>query len=95
MSSNKEVTRSILQNDISGHQVTVSDHSDPNLIGITGVILSETRNMVEMNIEGKSCMISKVNGSFTFSSGERLVTISGKLLIGTHAKRGKKKLRGW
>ena len=53
-----------------GEQVTVSQHSDPSIQGISGKIIDETRETITIFSDGKAKMVSKRPGKFMFKDGE-------------------------
>ena len=52
-----------------GEQVTVSQHSDPSIQGISGKIIDETRETITIFSNGKAKMVSKRPGEFMFKDG--------------------------
>ena len=53
-----------------GEQVTVSQHSDPSIQGISGKIIDETRETLVIECEGIQKTISKRPAKFMFENGE-------------------------
>jgi RNase P/RNase MRP subunit p29 len=53
-----------------GENITVSEHSDPSLRGISGVITGESRETITIESNGIQKMISKRPAKFMFESGE-------------------------
>ena len=53
-----------------GENVTVSEHSDPSLRGVSGKIIGESREMITIESNGIQKMISKRPAKFMFESGE-------------------------
>ena len=58
------------RDEVMGEQVTVSEHSDPSIQGISGRIVDETRETITIFSDGKSKMVSKRPGKFMFENGE-------------------------
>ncbi|MDC0161468.1 MAG: hypothetical protein BEU03_02575 [Marine Group III euryarchaeote CG-Epi6] len=58
------------RDEFMGEQVTVSEHSDPSISGISGIIIDETRETITIHSDGKNKMVSKRPGKFLFSNGE-------------------------
>ena len=56
--------------ELMGEQVTVSQHSDPSIQGISGKIIDETRETITIFSDGKAKMVSKRPGKFMFKDGE-------------------------
>ena len=55
-----------------GEQVTVTEHSDPTICGISGVVGDETRETITIDCNGSRKMISKRPATFLFDKGELL-----------------------
>ena len=55
-----------------GEQVTVTEHSDPTICGISGVVTDETRETITIDCDGSQKMISKRPATFLFDKGELL-----------------------
>ena len=53
-----------------GKNVTVSEHSDPSLRGVSGKIIGESRETITIENSGIQKMISKRPGKFMFENGE-------------------------
>jgi RNase P/RNase MRP subunit p29 len=53
-----------------GENVTVSEHSDPSLCGVSGKIIGESRETITIESSGIQKMISKRPGKFMFENGE-------------------------
>jgi ribonuclease P protein subunit POP4 len=58
------------RNEFIGEDVTVSEHSDPSICGISGKIVDETRETISIFSDGKIKMVSKRSGKFMFKNGE-------------------------
>jgi len=55
-----------------GEHVTVTQHTDPNIKGISGIIINETRETVTIKSGANKKMVSKRPGTFLFNDGELL-----------------------
>ena len=53
-----------------GENVTVSHHSDPSLLGISGMIIDETRETLVIQSKGIQKTVSKRPARFMFKDGE-------------------------
>ena len=53
-----------------GENVTISEHSDPSLRGISGKIVRESRETSTVESNGIQKMISKRPAKFMFDNGE-------------------------
>ena len=58
------------RDEFMGEQVTVSEHSDPSIQGISGKVVDETRETITIISDGKTKMVSKRPGKFMFKNGE-------------------------
>ena len=58
------------RDEFMGEQVTVSEHSDPSIQGISGRSVDETRETITIFSNGKSKMVSKRPGKIMFENGE-------------------------
>ena len=58
------------RDEFMGEKVTVSEHSDPSIQGISGRIIDETRETITIFSDGKAKMVSKRPGKFLFNTGE-------------------------
>ena len=58
------------RDEFMGEQVTVSEHSDPSIQGISGKIIDETRETITIFSYCKAKMVSKRPGKFLFNTGE-------------------------
>ena len=58
------------RDEFMGEQVTVSEHSDPSIQGISGKVVDETRETITIFSNAKAKMVSKRPGKFMFKDGE-------------------------
>ena len=58
------------RDEFMGEQVTVSEHSDPSIQGISGEIVDETRDTFTIFSYGKAKLVSKRPGKFMFKNVE-------------------------
>ena len=88
------VTPSIVQNEFIGLETKVVKCSNPNVVGIAGRIVNETRNTFTIlhNIDEK--VVIKDTAIFDFVLPDRtVVKIDGKVVLGRPEDRVKKRLR--
>lgn len=73
---------------IIGQRAEVLESSDPGLVGISGIVVDETKNMVMIDHGGKIKKVPKRISTLlvTLEDGER-VKINGKKLIGRPEER--------
>lgn len=71
--------------ELIGMEVEVVDHSDPTLVGKSGVVLDETKNTFLLEEGGVKKRVSKREGRFRFLLREgqknRAVTVDGDLIL--------------
>ncbi len=84
--------RNVLRHELIGLEARVVNSSDPNLIGISGTIIDETRNMLVIEQMERPKMVPKANSIFriTLPSGEE-VEIEGAKLVARPEERVKKR----
>ncbi|HID60753.1 MAG TPA: ribonuclease P protein subunit [Hadesarchaea archaeon] len=84
--------RSLLQDELIGLEAKIVNSSDSTLLGTSGKIVDETRNMLVMEQEGKIKKISKYTSTFlvTLPNGEK-VHVNGKKLVGRPEERVRRK----
>ena len=93
MKNVKSVIREIIDYPLSGHTITIVEHSDRSFVKLQGKILEETKQMILINCTSGDKWVSKLQGIFLFQ--EYGIKIDGKLLVGTSKNRSKRKLRSW
>ncbi|HYY90468.1 MAG TPA: ribonuclease P protein component 1 [Candidatus Dormibacteraeota bacterium] len=86
----------ILAHEWIGLRVSIIDSADPNLKGISGLVLNETKNTFAMVDKARTVKIAKSNTVFatTLPSGETL-TVPGNRLRYRPEDRVKRGLRRW
>lgn len=84
--------KNVLRHELIGLEARVVNSSDPNLIGISGTIIDETRNMLVIEQMERPKMVPKANSIFriTLPSGEE-VEVEGAKLVARPEERVKKR----
>ncbi|MCS7131605.1 MAG: ribonuclease P protein component 1 [Hadesarchaea archaeon] len=84
--------RNVLRHELIGLEARVVNSSDPNLIGISGTIIDETRNMLVIEQMERPKMVPKANSIFriTLPDGEE-VEVEGTKLVARPEERVKKR----
>lgn len=84
--------RNLLRHELIGLEARVMNSSDPTLLGTSGKIVDETRNMLMVEQGEKVRKISKSNSTFliTLPEGDK-VTVDGKKLVGRPEERVRRK----
>jgi len=87
--------QNIFRHELIGLSVKITASSNPDLIGIKGKVVDETRNTLKIeNLNGDEVLIPKkvATFNFTLNSGD-IVEIEGKILVARPEDRIKKKFR--
>jgi len=89
-----KITPSIVQDEFIGLESMVVKSSNPNLVGIVGNVVDETRNMFTIIQNGDQKVVAKDTSVFSFVlSNGTIVEIDGKAIMGRPEDRIKKRLR--
>ena len=89
-----KLTPIILKHEFIGLKAKVVNSSNPNVVGIEGKVINETRNTFVITHGNKNKTIAKNTAVFHFTmSNGTTVEINGKTIIGRPEDRIKKKLR--
>ncbi|UCH69894.1 MAG: ribonuclease P protein component 1 [Candidatus Bathyarchaeota archaeon] len=89
-----KLTPTILKNEFIGLNAKVVNSSNPNVVGIEGKVINETRNTFVITHGNKNKTIAKNTTVFHFTmSNGTTVEINGKTIVGRPEDRIKKKLR--
>jgi len=94
MTIDKEKILHIINNDLTGYKLEIISHTDSKLIGITGLILNETKTTLLIDTDDKK-YISKKDGHFRIYTEEISFQVRGQLLVGVAKKRSKRKHKNW
>ena len=90
------IINKILNQSLVDSEITIELHSDLKLIGLSGRISSESKNMLVLKIsENKSISVAKSPGVFKFNLENMGIRIKGEQLVGNKKSRSKKKFRNW
>jgi ribonuclease P protein subunit POP4 len=71
----------ITKHELIGLECEIVAATDPGLVGLRGVVVDETRNMLTLEVEGKRKSVAKAIATFRFRVGNRLVEVEGKTLV--------------
>ncbi len=82
-----------LYGELLGKKVKVIESTDPGKIGIEGVVIDETKNILVLKTEKGVKKIPKAECTFLIEAGKRIYKVSGKLLVGRPEERIRKGLR--
>ncbi len=92
-----EITpHNILRHELIGLNVKVTRSTDSNLVGVQGVVVDETRNMLALIRKGRKLLIPKNVATFRFRlQNGTLVEVDGPRLVGRPENRLKTRVRRW
>ena len=86
--------QNILKHELIGLSVEIVKSSNPNLVGIKGRVVDETRNTLLIEkFDGREVRIPKDVAVFRFKLNDKSVDVIGALLIGRPEDRLKKKVK--
>ncbi|MEM0065987.1 MAG: ribonuclease P protein subunit [Sulfolobales archaeon] len=77
--------------ELIGLEVSVLEHSDKRLEGLSGVVVWETRNMLFVESSGREIKVPKSYGRFSFKlpSSDSLVIVRGEEILNNPEERVK------
>ncbi|MFC1488185.1 ribonuclease P protein component 1 [Thermoproteota archaeon] len=88
------VTPSIVQHEFIGLETNVVKSSNPDLVGITGKVVDETRNTFTILHDNKEKVVVKEIAVFDFALPDgTIVEMDGKVIMGRSEDRLKKRPR--
>ncbi|MFH1106192.1 MAG: ribonuclease P protein component 1 [Candidatus Aenigmatarchaeota archaeon] len=85
----------LVRHELIGLDARVLESSDPTQVGLSGKVVDETRNTIEIEAAGKTRSVIKKNCVFAFALGEQTVKVDGKILVARPEDRVKKKFDKW
>ena len=93
-SARTDPVRDVYVREMIGLKVHITEHKDPGITGITGVVMDETRNTLLLEVDGKRLRIPKKGSEMEFEVrkvGSRVwVPVSGDHLVFRPEDRTKK-----
>lgn len=88
--------QNILRHELIGLDVKVAQAKDPNIRGVKGKIVNETRNMLTIVDRGRKLLIPKDVATFRFKLKDgTLVDVDGARLVARPENRLKTKVKRW
>lgn len=85
----------IVRHELIGLDTKIVESSDPTQVGLSGKVVDETRNTIEIEASGKTRSVIKKNCVFAFKLGGQTVKVDGKILVARPEDRIKKKYDKW
>ncbi len=89
----KRSKRNLIYHELIGLHVIVKDHTDATLVGVEGLVVDETQNMLEIERldNGRRLKIPKVGGTYLFKlENGSFVLVNGDKLLGRPEDRMKR-----
>ena len=87
----------VVRHELIGLKIKVKKSSDPTHVGLSGVVVDETYNMIKIETkDGEEKSLPKKISVFVFTLPDGTkVEVDGKLLVGRPEDRIKKKFPRW
>lgn len=86
----------LVRHELIGLKIRIFSDSDKKLIGLSGKVIDETRNMLVIETTaGKEISVAKETGIFSFCVDSVWVKVDGRIIVGRPEDRIKRKLRTW
>ncbi len=89
-----KVTPAVIQRNLIGLKARITHSSNHNQVGITGIVVNETRNTFTLMQNKERKTIAKDQAVFHFTMPDTtVVEMDGKTLVGKPEERLKKRIR--
>ena len=86
----------LVRHELIGLRVRIVANANKSLVGVSGRIVDETRNMLVIEkADGEEVSVPKETGIFSLEVGRAWVKVDGRVLVGRPEDRIKKKFRKW
>jgi ribonuclease P protein subunit POP4 len=86
----------IVRHELIGLNASIAKSTDPAVVGFSGMVVGETRNMLDIEAGGKTKRFPKAGCTFLFTLPDGTkVSVEGGLLVARPEDRIKKKFRKW
>ena len=87
--------QNLVKHELIGLEARVVECTNKASIGIRGMVVDETRNMLVIESGGKEKRLAKGQCVFSFRLGEKWVRVDGRLLVARPEDRIKKRHAKW
>lgn len=87
------IEKNLLRRELAGLEAEVLDCSNKSCVGIKGIVLDETKNMIVIETENGEKIIQKKGTVFMLAMENKKIKVDGNLLVGMPKKR--KRLKKW
>lgn len=86
-------SKNLVNHELIGLRARISDSTNKKIIGKSGKIVDETKNMFTFENKELIFNIQKSNSTFEFSLNKKWVNLDGKNLLGRPEERLKKRIK--
>jgi ribonuclease P protein subunit POP4 len=69
-----------IKGELIGKSVRIKESRDPSWLGVSGIVVDETKNTFTIEVDGKEKVIAKEIATFEFDIDDRKITIEGTRL---------------
>ncbi|MEM0086635.1 MAG: ribonuclease P protein subunit [Zestosphaera sp.] len=91
----KRTAKNLIYHELVGLEVSVKSHISSSLVNVRGLVVGETKNMLEVLSGGRVIKIPKVGGLFTFKLDDGTnVIVYGDAIVGRPEDRMKRIVGG-
>jgi ribonuclease P protein subunit POP4 len=73
-------TENITSHELIGLRTEIVESSNPQIIGLNGTIIDETKSMIIINTVKGTKMIAKSNNSWKFSVDNKEIVLNGSII---------------
>ncbi|MBI4175843.1 MAG: ribonuclease P protein component 1 [Candidatus Aenigmarchaeota archaeon] len=87
--------QNLVRHELTGLEVVVAGSTNKAAIGLSGIVIGETRNTLTVETAKGEKRLIKDQCTFSFKSGGRWVKVDGRILVARPEDRIKKKLKTW
>jgi len=88
--------KNLLRHEFIGLRVEVAQSADPRLVGMKGLVVNETKNMIHVHDGKRMRMLSKEISTFRVRlPDKRIVSVEGKCMVSRPEDRLKMRTRSW
>ncbi len=87
--------KNLIYHELVGLEVLVESHTSSSLVNVRGIVVGETKNLLEVLSGGRVLKIPKVGGLFIFKLDDRTnVIVHGDAIVGRPEDRMKRIVGG-
>lgn len=87
----RRTAKNLVYHELVGLEVLVKSHTSPSLINVKGLVVGETKNILEVLSGGRVLKIPKIGGLFAFKLNDGTnVIVYGDAIVGRPEERMKR-----